>query len=214
MPLDAASVAELIELCRAQIERHCDHLGRLDSAIGDGDHGANMRRGLEAVHRERAEISALPLPAALERIGLVLVMSIGGAAGPLYGTLLMELGRGLAGGETPPQSGPAPSAPADFAAALARAIAAVARRGRSGPGDKTLLDVLYPVQAEIASHAAPARIAACARDAAQATQMMLARRGRASYLGARSVGHEDPGASSCALLATTICQYFQEHAPS
>lgn len=204
MPLDASDLSQLIALCRAQIERHCEHLGRLDSAIGDGDHGTNMQRGLEAVYGERAEIASLPLPAALERMGLVLVMTIGGAAGPLYGTLLMELGRGLAdeGGR------------ADFAASLARAIAAVARRGRSGPGDKTLLDVLYPVQAEIARHAAPDRIAACARTAAQATEMMLARRGRASYLGARSVGHEDPGASSCALLAMTICQYFQEYTPS
>lgn len=204
MTLDAADLTALIGLCREQIEQHCERLGRLDSAIGDGDHGANMRRGLEAVYRERDAISALPLPAALERIGLVLVMSIGGAAGPLYGTLLMGLGRGLATGEEE----------ADFAAILAQAVAAVARRGRSGPGDKTLLDVLYPVQAEIAGHAAPLRIAECARNAAQATEMMLARRGRASYLGARSIGHEDPGASSCALLATTICQYFQEHAPS
>lgn len=205
MQLDAADLSELIVLCRVEIERHCEHLGRLDSAIGDGDHGANMRRGLEAVYRERAAISALPLPAALERIGLVLVMSIGGAAGPLYGTLLMELGRGMSVGEDDE---------ADFAAILARAIAAVARRGRSGPGDKTLLDVLYPVQAEVAGHAAPARIAECARAAAQATEMMLARRGRASYLGARSVGHEDPGASSCALLTMTICHYLKEHAPS
>lgn len=204
MQLDAAALTELIGLCRAEIDRHCDHLTRLDSAIGDGDHGANMRRGLEAVYRERADIAALPLPAALERIGLVLVMSIGGAAGPLYGTLLMELGRGLARREDE----------ADFAATLAQAVAAVARRGRSGPGDKTLLDVLYPVQAEVASHAAPARIAECANVAARATEMMLARRGRASYLGERSVGHEDPGASSCALLTVTICRYLKEHAPS
>ena len=204
MPLDASDLSQLISLCRAQIERHCEHLGRLDSAIGDGDHGANMKRGLEAVYRERADIASLPLPAALERIGLVLVMTIGGAAGPLYGTLLMELGRGLAdeGGR------------ADFAASLARAIAAVARRGRSGPGDKTEHEVLYPLPAEIARHAPPAPHPPGPPTAPQATEMMLARRGRASYLGARSVGHEDPGASSCALLAMTICQYFQEHNPS
>ncbi|WAC29365.1 dihydroxyacetone kinase subunit DhaL [Ancylobacter sp. SL191] len=204
MRLDAGDIAELIARCHAAIDRHGDHLGVLDSAIGDGDHGANMRRGLEAVFAERATIAALPLPAALERIGLVLVMSIGGAAGPLYGTLLMELGRGLA-----------PDADTDaFAATLEQAIAAVARRGRAGPGDKTLLDVLYPVQAEIMRHAAPERIAACARSAAQATEAMQARRGRAAYLGARSVGHEDPGASSCALLAATICVYLAEHRPS
>lgn len=201
MQLDAADLTALIALCRAEIDRHCEHLSVLDSAIGDGDHGANMRRGLEAVYAERDSIAALPLPAALERIGLVLVMSIGGAAGPLYGTLLMELGRGLA---DHPDT--------DFAATLGRAVEAVARRGRSGPGDKTLLDVLYPVQAEVAGRAAPARIAECAQSAARATEMMLARRGRASYLGERSVGHEDPGASSCALLTTTICLYLKEHA--
>lgn len=202
MQLDAADLTALIALCRAEIDRHCERLSVLDSAIGDGDHGANMRRGLEAVYAERDSIAALPLPAALEKIGLVLVMSIGGAAGPLYGTLLMELGRGL------------PDAPdaAAFAATLGRAVEAVARRGRSGPGDKTLLDVLYPVQAEVAGRAAPARIAECAQSAARATEMMLARRGRASYLGERSVGHEDPGASSCALLTTTICLYLKEHA--
>ncbi|MCK0207094.1 dihydroxyacetone kinase subunit L [Starkeya koreensis] len=202
MPFDAADLTALIALCRAEIDRHGERLSFLDSAIGDGDHGANMRRGLEAVYREREVIAALPLPAALERIGLVLVMNIGGAAGPLYGTLMMELGRGL-----PPDADMA-----DFATTLARAVEAVARRGRSGPGDKTLLDVLYPVQAEVAGRAAPARIAECAQSAARATEMMLARRGRASYLGARSVGHEDPGASSCALLTATICQYLKEHA--
>ncbi|MBS7543481.1 dihydroxyacetone kinase subunit DhaL [Ancylobacter oerskovii] len=203
MHLAAADLAALIALCRAEIDRHGAHLSALDSAIGDGDHGANMRRGLEAVFAERDSIARLPLPAALEKIGLVLVMNIGGAAGPLYGTLLMELGRGLA----------AQGCGEDFAAALERAVAAVARRGRSGPGDKTLLDVLYPVQAEIVRRSAPGHIAACARSAAQSTQAMQARRGRASFLGARSIGHEDPGASSCALLTAAICGYLAEHRP-
>ncbi|MGA0564576.1 dihydroxyacetone kinase subunit DhaL [Ancylobacter sp. VNQ12] len=201
MHLDAGHISQLIALCRAEINRNCDRLSVLDSAIGDGDHGANMRRGLEAVFAEREAIAALPLPAALERIGLVLVMNIGGAAGPLYGTLLMELGRGLA-----------PDADAaGFAATLEAAIAAVARRGRSGPGDKTLLDVLYPVQAAMRKRSAPEAIAACARSAARSTGPMQARRGRAAFLGARSIGHEDPGASSCALLAAAICGYFAEH---
>ncbi|MCB4771654.1 dihydroxyacetone kinase subunit L [Ancylobacter sp. Lp-2] len=204
MHLAAADLSALIALCRAEIDRHGEHLGALDSAIGDGDHGANMRRGLEAVFAERDAIAALPLPAALERIGLVLVMNIGGAAGPLYGTLLMELGRALPDGDEAD----------DLAAPLERAIAAVARRGRSGPGDKTLLDVLYPVQAELVRRSPPGDIAACARSAAHSTGPMQARRGRASFLGARSIGHEDPGASSCALLTAAICGYFEEHRPS
>ena len=201
MHIGAADLAELIALCRSEIDRNCAHLSDLDSAIGDGDHGANMRRGLEAVFAEREAIAALALPDALERIGTILVMNIGGAAGPLYGTLAMELGRAMS------ERGGAP----DFAASLERAIAAVARRGRSGPGDKTLLDVLYPVQAEVLRRSAPARIAECAQSAAQSTQAMQARRGRAAYLGARSIGHEDPGASSCALLTATICRYLREH---
>ncbi|MBS7533130.1 dihydroxyacetone kinase subunit L [Ancylobacter sonchi] len=210
MHLAAADLAALIALCRAEIDRHGEHLSALDSAIGDGDHGANMRRGLEAVFAERDAIAALPLPAALERIGLVLVMNIGGAAGPLYGTLLMELGRALPGDAGAGDL----AAPDDLAAPLERAIAAVARRGRSGPGDKTLLDVLYPVQAELVRRSPPGDIAACARSAAHSTGPMQARRGRASFLGARSIGHEDPGASSCALLTAAICGYFEEHRPS
>ena len=204
MPVGAADLTALIALCRAEIDRHSEALSVLDSAIGDGDHGANMRRGLEAVFAEREAVAALPLPAALERIGVVLVMNIGGAAGPLYGTLMMELGRGL---KLEPDM-------ADFAATLEQAIAAVARRGRAGPGDKTLLDVLYPVQAEVLRRATPRHIAACARSAAQSTQAMQARRGRASFLGPRSIGHEDPGASSCALLTATICGYFEERLAS
>ncbi len=204
MRIGAADIAELIARCHAEIERHGEHLGALDSAIGDGDHGTNMRRGLDAVFAEREIIAAMPLPAALERIGLLLVMSIGGAAGPLYGTLLMQLGRDLS-----------PEADLDaFAASLRKAIDAVAYRGRAAAGDKTLLDVLYPVQAEVVRRATPERIAACAFSAARATEAMQARRGRAAYLGARSVGHEDPGASSCALLAATICVYLAEHRPS
>ncbi len=191
----------LIETCRATIAANSEHLCALDRAIGDGDHGTNMRRGCDAVSAEEASVATLPLPDALEKIGLTLVMNIGGAAGPLYGTLLMEMGRELR----------AVNQNQDFPAVLRQAIDAVARRGRSHAGDKTLLDVLYPVQDALAHSSSLTDIARQAEVAAERTSAMRAMRGRASYLGDRSIGHVDPGASSCALLTTAICRYLEEH---
>lgn len=197
----------LIEACNATIARHADHLCALDEAIGDGDHGTNMRRGCEAVFAERQVLAGFPLPEALEKIGLTLVMTIGGASGPLYGTLLIEIGRGMAdGGDDARACLPSPL----FPTALSRAIEAVARRGRSGSGDKTLLDVLYPVQRAVLMLSSLETIAIEAQRAAERTVPMKAERGRASFLGARSIGHMDPGACSCALLTGAICRYLGE----
>ena len=183
---------------------HADDLCELDRAIGDGDHGTNMRRGCEAVYLDREKLCSLPLPQALETIGTMLVMSIGGASGPLYGTLLIETGRRLGGR----QNG------TDFAVILGEAINAVARRGRAQAGDKTLLDVLYPVHTEMVGQSALINIAERAEQSAQLTAGMKAMRGRASFLGDRSIGHIDPGASSCALLTTAICRYLKEYRPA
>ncbi|OOG70981.1 dihydroxyacetone kinase subunit L [Sinorhizobium sp. A49] len=196
-------IAGLIEVCRATIAANSDHLCALDRAIGDGDHGTNMQRGCEAVSAEEANLSSLPLPDAVEKIGLTLVMNIGGAAGPLYGTLLMEMGRELR----------AEDADDAFPIILKRAIDAVARRGRAAAGDKTLLDVLYPVQDALAHRSRLSDIARRAERSAGDTAPMKAMRGRAAYLGDRSIGHVDPGASSCALLTMAICRYLEENRP-
>ena len=201
MQAEPVLLTGLIETCRATIAANSEHLCALDRAIGDGDHGTNMRRGCDAVSAEEASVATLPLPDALEKIGLTLVMNIGGAAGPLYGTLLMEMGRELR----------ALHQNQDFPAVLMQAIDAVARRGRSHAGDKTLLDVLYPVQDALAHSSSLTDIARQAEVAAERTSAMRAMRGRASYLGDRSIGHVDPGASSCALLTTAICRYLEEH---
>lgn len=201
---DRALITGLIETCSAAIAAHADHLCLLDSAIGDGDHGTNMKRGFDALRAESDKISVLPLPQAIEHIGVTLVMNVGGAAGPLYGTLLIEIGRLLA---TPGQD-------PDMISVFGRAVDAVARRGRSGPGDKTLLDVLYPVHAEMVRHAALNAIAGRAEGAARQTIGMRAKRGRAAYVGDRSIGHIDPGASSCALLTSAICRYLEEYRPA
>ncbi|RDL48627.1 PEP-dependent dihydroxyacetone kinase, ADP-binding subunit DhaL [Ensifer sp. M14] len=196
-------IAGLIEVCRATIAANSDHLCALDRAIGDGDHGTNMQRGCEAVSAEEANLTSLPLPDAVEKIGLTLVMNIGGAAGPLYGTLLMEMGRELRAEE----------ADDAFPIILKRAIDAVARRGRAAVGDKTLLDVLYPVQDALAHRSRLSDIARRAERSAGDTAPMKAMRGRAAYLGDRSIGHVDPGASSCALLTMAICRYLEENRP-
>ncbi|MDL2406133.1 dihydroxyacetone kinase subunit DhaL [Rhizobium calliandrae] len=201
MQAEPVLVAGLIEACRATIAANTDHLCALDCAIGDGDHGTNMQRGCEAVSAERVALSSLPFPDAVEKIGMTLVMNIGGAAGPLYGTLLMEIGRELR----------ARDGAADFPVVLKSAIDAVAKRGRAHAGDKTLLDVLYPVQDALAQHSPLNDIARRAELSASLTAAMKAMRGRASYLGDRSIGHVDPGASSCALLTTAICRYLGEN---
>jgi dihydroxyacetone kinase-like protein len=199
--LDSVHISGLIRTCRAEIASHSDELSLLDSAIGDGDHGTNMLRGFEALFAACSELAGHPLPEALEKIGMTLVMSIGGAAGPLYGTLMIELGRQLSSANEE----------AGFAPALEKAIAAVARRGRSGPGDKTLLDVLYAVHAEMLGESQLSGIAERAKSAAWSTKAMQARCGRAAFLGERSIGHVDPGAFSCALLTTAICDYLREY---
>jgi len=169
---------------------HADELTSLDQAIGDGDHGLNMKRGFEAVLATLPDIADKSLPEMLKAIGMTLVMKVGGASGPLVGTFFMELGKAL----------PEQPARGDLVAATDRAINAVKARGRSEPGQKTLLDVLVPVQAVLANGGDARAIAAEAARAADRTAPMLAIRGRASFLGERSIGHMDPGSRSASLL--------------
>jgi len=188
----------LISAAADTIAAHADELTTLDSAIGDGDHGANMKRGFEAVRAEADQFVAKPLPDALKAIGTKLVMTVGGASGPLFGTLFMALGKELA---------PEPDRAA-FASALGKAIDAVATRGKSQAGQKTMLDVLYPVKDALAAGKSGEEIVAVAEAAAQATVPMKAIRGRASFLGDRSIGHMDPGARSTALLTRALADHL------
>lgn len=196
---DGVPVSGLIDACHAVIAANAEHLCRLDSAIGDGDHGTNMLRGCDAVLASRETLAGLPLAEALQQIGTTLVMTIGGAAGPLYATLLLELGRRLSD----------PARTSGLAEDFGIAVEAVARRGRSARGQKTLLDVLYPVHEEMIRHAGFSAIAGGAQVFAAETINMKALRGRASFLGERSIGHMDPGAASCALLVEAVCRYLE-----
>ena len=198
MPIEEALRRRLIRAAADSIIAHAAELTALDQAIGDGDHGLNMARGCTAVLDDLDRTAALPLPEALHAVGMTLVMKVGGASGPLFGTLFMQLGRSLP--ETPDR--------AAAAAALAEAIAAVKARGRSDVGSKTMLDALVPVQAALGDLDADwrARLPAVADAAAAATAPMPARRGRAAYLGARSIGHVDPGARTVALIVRALCE--------
>jgi dihydroxyacetone kinase-like protein len=190
--ISSAQLRAALDAATATISTHAAELTELDSAIGDGDHGANMKRGFDAVAVEAGAIADKPLPDALKAIGTKLVMTVGGASGPLYGTLCLALGKELA------------AAPDDYAGAFRKAVDAVAARGKSTIDQKTMLDVLYPVADAIAAGTPKADIVALAYDAAAATKDRKAIRGRASFLGDRSIGHVDPGARSSALLIDAI----------
>ena len=190
MSLNRNAREKLVRALAVAVIEHADELTSLDQAIGDGDHGLNMKRGFEAVLATLPALADKPAPEMLKAIGMTLVMKVGGASGPLVGTFFMELGKAL----------PEQPTRADLVAATDRAIDAVKARGRSEAGQKTLLDVLVPVQAIFAAGGNAAAIAAEAAKAAERTTPMLAIRGRASFLGERSIGHMDPGSRSASLL--------------
>jgi phosphoenolpyruvate---glycerone phosphotransferase subunit DhaL len=190
MSFDRAVREKLVRALAASMIEHADELTSLDQAIGDGDHGLNMKRGFEAVLATLPALADSSPPEMLKTIGMTLVMKVGGASGPLVGTFFMELGKAL----------PEEPTRADLVAATDKAIDAVKARGRSDAGQKTLLDVLVPVQAIFAAGGDARAIAAEAAEAAERTTPMLAIRGRASFLGERSIGHMDPGSRSVSLL--------------
>jgi phosphoenolpyruvate---glycerone phosphotransferase subunit DhaL len=204
MSLDRATREKLVQALAGSMIEHADELTNLDQAIGDGDHGLNMKRGFEAVLAGLPGLADKSLPEMLKAIGMTLVMKVGGASGPLVGTFFMELGKAL----------PEQPARADLVAATEKAINAVKARGRSEAGQKTLLDVLVPVQAVLAEGGDAKAVAAEAARAADRTTPMLAIRGRASFLGERSVGHMDPGSRSAALLIAAVVTTLELEANS
>jgi len=188
---------KIIEACTQTLVDHVDELTALDSAIGDGDHGLNMKRGALAIQAKLPELRDKSLNDALRAMGMACMSTVGGSSGPVFGTLLVTLAK-----ELPPEP-----AAADLAAALSAAIAALSRLGKVEVGQKTLLDVLDPVQKVLAQGGADlaARVRQCALDSAQATAAMDAVKGRASYLGERALGHVDPGSRSMALIIGALC---------
>ncbi|MFJ4037837.1 dihydroxyacetone kinase subunit DhaL [Microbacterium sp. NPDC090007] len=186
---------------RDAVAAHKDELTRLDSEIGDADHGSNMARGLDAVV---AKLDPAPANAAelFKTVGMTLVSTVGGASGPLYGTLFLRMGPALASAERMDA--------ATLGAALRAGVEGVIARGKAELGDKTMIDALSPAldawdgaadQGPPSAARAAAEAAARGRDA---TEPLVARKGRASYLGERSAGHLDPGAASATLLLEAL----------
>jgi phosphoenolpyruvate---glycerone phosphotransferase subunit DhaL len=197
-------VTRWMQECSATIAEQKDYLTQLDAAIGDADHGSNMTRGFAAVETKLAELDGgVPPGKMLIAAGQTLVSTVGGASGPLWGTALRRAGRSMGESETvePPQ----------LADALAAAVAGVVELGAAQPGDKTMVDALQPAVDAFRSQvgggdlaAALSAATAAAEQGMRATVPMLARKGRASYLGERSIGHQDPGATSAALIVAAL----------
>jgi dihydroxyacetone kinase-like protein len=206
--IDHAAVVAWIRRFAAKIDEHRAELVRLDTAIGDGDHGTNMDRGMRKVVEKLDGAGGDDIGASLKSVGMTLVSSVGGAAGPLYGTLFLQMGSATGGSATLDTAG--------FTQALEAGLRGVQSRGKAEPGDKTMVDALVPAvealhRAEsdgVVVGEATRRAADAAQEGMKATIPMEARKGRASYLGPRSVGHQDPGATSSYLLLRSAAEAF------
>jgi dihydroxyacetone kinase-like protein len=180
------------------VAEHRVELVRLDTAIGDGDHGTNMDRGMRKALERLDGVDAGDIGADLKAVGMALVSSVGGAAGPLYGTLFLQMGTAVAGRPELDHAG--------WTAAVEAGVKGVQARGKAEPGDKTMLDALLPALEALREGGDLARAADAAQEGMKATIPLEARKGRASYLGPRSVGHQDPGATSSYLLMRSAAE--------
>ena len=197
--LDADFFRRWMTATAASVDREADRLTALDSAIGDADHGSNMQRGFTAVVTALEKETPDTPGAVLTLVGRLLISTVGGASGPLYGTLLRRTGKAL--GDA------AEVSEGQLAEALRAGVDGVMALGKATPGDKTMIDALVPAVDALGDGFAAARSAA--EEGAVATIPLQARKGRASYLGERSVGHQDPGATTVALLMTAATRALQ-----
>lgn len=189
-----------IERCADLLAEERDHLTELDAAIGDADHGANMDRGFRAVRAKIDSLDSADAGTVLKTVGMTLVSTVGGAGGPLYGTFFLQLGSATAGKSQLTLE--------DWARAVEAGVQGVQMRGKAELEDKTMVDALVPARDALKAAAAEGtgfedalpRAAAAAEAGMRATIPLIARKGRASYLGERSAGHQDPGATSSYLL--------------
>ena len=207
-PLDSIDITladAWVRAIAAAVEEHRDQLTQLDAAIGDADHGTNLARGFTAVLAALADYQPATVGDVLVKTGTTLISSVGGASGPLYGAAFRAAGKALTEETATPQQ---------FVAALHAATAALTQLGAATLGDKTILDALAPAvtafeeavfhRSDLASAAAAA--AKAAEEGAHSTIPLQARKGRASYLGPRSIGHQDPGATSTALIFNALAR--------
>lgn len=194
--LDADFFRRWMTATAAAVDREAERLTALDSPIGDADHGSNLQRGFTAVTATLEKEAPRTPGAVLTLAGRQLISTVGGASGPLYGTLLRRTGKMLGDAVEVDEE--------QFATALRTGVDAVMALGGAAPGDKTMIDALVPAVDALGDGFAAAR--AAAEQGAEATVPLQARKGRASYLGERSIGHQDPGATSSALLIASLAE--------
>ena len=200
MTVDRDNVVEWIKAYAEVVEENKDYLTQLDAAIGDADHGANMHRGFQAVLHKMPEMSDKDIGTIFKTVGMTLLSTVGGASGPLYGTFFLQAGMKTAG--------KLELSPEDWLTALEAALSGVLMRGKAELGDKTMVDALTPavealrkaISESQSFEKALSLSAEAARLGMEGTTPLVARKGRASYLGERSAGHQDPGATSSYLL--------------
>lgn len=204
MSLTKEHILKWLNECSITFTKEQDLLTQLDADIGDADHGLNMNRGFDRVVEKLPTVSEQPIAVILKTVGMTLLSSVGGASGPLYGNFFLRASVATNGKET--------LSATDFAAFLEAAVNGVVARGKAVPGDKTMCDLWWPV-AEAAKQAADEgktvmqmlpELADVAKDAAESTTPMRAKKGRASYLGERSIGHQDPGATSSMMMVQAL----------
>jgi dihydroxyacetone kinase-like protein len=204
----AGLLPALIESVRAAIDASADAVTALDQAIGDGDHLFNLQRGLDALQSEAGNLARLAWPAALEKVGMTLLSTMGGASGSLYGTLFIALGKGVRDRAMCLES---------FTAGFDQAVAAVKARGKADLGDKTMLDVLIPVARALqlavverpTLEQALTAVNASADEGVESTRDLIASKGRASFLGEKARGHLDPGAKTSQIMIGAIANVLR-----
>lgn len=210
MTISRDAVLEWLKAFAATINENNGYLTQLDSDIGDGDHGANMNRGMQAVLNKLPTVADKDIGTVFKTTGMTLVSTVGGASGPLYGTMFMQMGNATAGKME--------LALDDWVAAMQAGYDGVVMRGKAQLGDKTMVDALNPGLAALkAKRDDGASVAEALQAAAEATKQgmeattpLVARKGRASYLGERSAGHQDPGATSSWYLMRTAAETWKE----
>jgi dihydroxyacetone kinase-like protein len=198
--ISSGQIFTWIERFAAHIAEQKDYLTQLDAAIGDADHGANMHRGLQAVLAKKADLQNSDIGAMLKGVAMTLISTVGGASGALYGTFFLQAST-LAGGRTE-------LSPSEFGSVLEKGLAGIVLRGKAALGDKTMIDALQPaikayklsIDSDETLEQALSKAVIAAEEGLKSTVPLVARKGRASYLGERSAGHPDPGATSTLIL--------------
>jgi dihydroxyacetone kinase-like protein len=202
--LSAATALRWLELCADTYQEHRDELTQLDAAIGDADHGANMARGFTAVREKLASLKDKDIGAVFKAVAMTLISTVGGASGPLYGTLFLQAATGAAGKTVLTHE--------ELLTNLEAGLKGLMNRGKAVVGEKTMVDALVPAFAALKPQdhdslaAALDRAIAAAEKGAESTVPLVAKKGRASYLGERSAGHMDPGARSSVLMLEALRQ--------